>query len=207
MVMADLLTVKEVAAHLRLDDYTEQKALLEELINAAKSAIEREMNRTLDTACAYTEFHTAIDINGSGCVYVDHPPIVATTAPVVYDDNRYSPRLISTANFITDADDGGFNYSQGKIQLWNDETHFASDELTVKVIYWGGWTTTTLPRELRLGWIELVQFWYENPERVGLTDVRDGSGVFGVTIEAAEIPQQLLMLFHRYYIQNARIGV
>ena len=202
--MADLLDVATVARHMRLDDYRESQTLISELIDAAQAAIERETNRTLDTACQYVEYHTGMVLDGYGCIFVDHPPISATTAPVVYDDRRYSPRLITSTDTIRDTDDGGLNYGMGKLQLWNNEGYFSSDKLNVQITYWGGWTTATLPRDVKLAWIELVQFWFENPERVGLKYSRDGS--YGAAIEEAEIPKQLLAVFHSYRVQSVRVG-
>ena len=196
--MATLLPVATVAMHMRLEAYEDHQRLLEALITAAKAVAEREMNRPLDGPAEYVEYHTALAIRGQGVIYVDHPPILANTAPVVYDDWRYSARLIASTDIIRNTDDGGFNYLQGKLQLWNNETYFDQQQLNVKVTYWGGWTETTLPKDLQLAWIELVAFWFENPDRIGVTSMGDGS--YTVAWTEGEVPPALLAVFHSYYV-------
>lgn len=203
--MADLLSVDTVARNLRLDDYADNEMLLSALIDAAQAVIERESNRTLDTAKEYTEYHTPLVMEGIGCVYVDNPPIVATTTPVIYDDWRYAPRLLSSADWIRSVDDGGFNYAAGKIELWNTESVFAQDRLNVKITYIGGWTTTTIPGDLLQAWINLVAFWFENPDRIGLIQLQDGgSGGYSAQWEQAEVPEQLRAIFRAYRITSVR---
>ncbi len=201
--MADLLTVRTVAMHLRLDDYAPQTTLLDALIDAAQKTIEREANRSLATAAERTEYHTPLVIGGIGCIYVDQPPIQATTCPVIYDDYRYSARLISSADWIRSIDDGGANYNAGKIELWNTEVAFAQDRLNVKITYTGGWTASTIPGDLLQAWVNLVAFWFENPDRVGLTQLQDGG--YNASWEQAEVPVQLLSVFRAYHVQSARV--
>jgi len=201
--MADLLTVSDVARHLRLDDFAPHYELLDALITAAQAVIEREANRDLDTASERTEYHTPLVLEGRGCIYVDNPPILATTCPVIYDDYRYSQRLLSSADWIRSIDDGGINYNAGKIELWNTESFFAQDRLNVKITYTGGWTATTIPGDLLQAWINLVAFWFENPDRIGLTELQDGS--YRTIWERAEVPQQLLDVFRAYRVQSVRV--
>lgn len=200
--MADLLTVRTVAMHLRLDDYSPQQTLLDALIDAAQETIEREANRSLAVAVERTEYHTPMIVDGSGCIYVDNPPILATTCPVIYDDYRYSPRLISSADWIRSIDDGGANYTAGKVELWNTEGTFTQDKLNVKITYTGGWTLATIPRDLLQAWVNLVAFWFENPDRVGLTELDDGG--YSASWEQAEVPAQLLSVFRAYRVESAR---
>lgn len=199
-----LLDAETVARHIGLDGPGENSGMLTDLVAAAKAAIERECNRTLDATTAYTEYLTAMVVDGVGCVYVDHPPIVADTCPVIYDDWRNAPRLISSADWVRSIDDGGHCYSMGKIQLWNTESFFAGELHNVKITYYGGWTAATLPPDLRRAWIQLVQFWFENPDRVGIAELTEGG--YHVAWENAEIPRSLLAVFHAYRVQSTRLG-
>jgi hypothetical protein len=142
-------------------------------------------------------------LDGIGVIYVDNPPILATTCPVIYDDYRYSPRLLSSADWIRSIDDGGANYNAGKIELWNTETTFAQDKLNVKITYTGGWTASTVPGDLLQAWVNLVAFWFENPDRVGLVSMDEGS--YSVTWQQAEVPQQLRDVFQSYRLASVRV--
>lgn len=158
--MADLLTVATVARHLGLTDYEDQRTLLDEYIDAAQSVAERIMNRSLATATNYTEWHDA----SGAYFYVDHPPIVSISALV--DDAQNSARSITLTNVIQSSNDGGHNYAMGRVELWNEESGYCGLRLGTRINYTGGWTTATLPDDVRQAWIDLVVFYFNNPERV-----------------------------------------
>ena len=195
--MADLLTTAEVARAMEMDDLSDDDALLEAIIGGAQAAAEREMGgRSLDTAAAVTEYHTPLVVNGRGCVFVDRPPIVSVT--LVQDDYRFTARTISTANYIRSIDDNSRNWNMGKIELWNDEGTFAHDRNNVAITYTGGWTTSTLPGDLRQAWIDLARTWYENPDRVGIDSFGDGS--YRVNWQAGFIPEPTRQVFRAFAV-------
>ena len=158
--MADLLTVATVARHLGLTDYEDQRTLLDEYIDAAQSVAERIMHRSLATATNYTEWHDA----SGPYFYVDRPPIVSISALV--DDAQNSARSITLTNVVTDSYDGGRNYKIGKVELWDEESGYCGLRLGTRINYTGGWTTATLPDDVRQAWIDLVAYWFNNPDRV-----------------------------------------
>ncbi len=157
--MADLLKTEEVAIAMGLGDYQPDYNELNRLINVAKATIEGICNRSLDTAQTYTEYHTG----GKPYVYVKRPPIVSITS--VTDDAQYGARSIAATNYIDGTDDNGENYAIGRVELWYNESHFTPGKSQVKVVYVGGWTTATIPADIKHAWIRLVSLWYDNPER------------------------------------------
>lgn len=167
--MADLLSVEDVARAMGLVDYTDDRTELARLIDVAKATIEGICNRTLDIAATYTEYHRG----GKTHVYVKRPPIVSITS--VTDDAQYGARSIAATNYIDGTDDNGDNYAIGKVELWNTESAFTPGKSQVKVVYVGGWTTTTLPADIKDVWIRLVQLWFDNPERDAVARNADGT--------------------------------
>lgn len=193
--MAALLKVDAVMRAMEMDSLGGDDQLLEEIIDGAQKAAEREMGgRSLAEATSRTEYHTPLTINGHGCIFVNHPPIVSVTS--LYDDYRFSARLISSANYIRSIDDNSFNWNMGKVELWNDEGQFVHDRNNVAITYTGGWTASTLPGDLRQAWIDLVRYWYENPDRVGIQSFGDGS--YRVNWEGGHVPEDLRAIFNAY---------
>ena len=190
--MADLLSVETVAEYLGIADPSDDRNLLDRLINAAKRAFEDIAHRTLDTNTAYTEYHDA----GGRYIYVDRPPI--SEVSTLKDGVQDSARSISTDDWISDSDDQGKNYRAGKIELWQGESHFTGTRLDVEATYNGGWTATNIPQDLREAWIELVAFWFNNTERVGVSSIAaDGQSV---SYTAENVPLSIAKVFRRYSI-------
>ena len=188
--MADLLTVAEVARYLALGDYGEQRDTLSEMIDAAQEVIERVTWRSLALNTQRTEYYDG----GGTALWTDHAPITSIIA--LTDDVQYSARSITLTNVIQDTDDNGDNYRKGKVELWKNEGGFGGGRLSARICYEAGWTTTTLPADLRQAWIELVAFWFNNPDRVG---VRYGmAGGQSAGYENAPIPTELLAVFKAY---------
>lgn len=190
--MADLLTVAEVARYLSLgSEQGEHNTTLGEMIDAAQKVIERVTHRTLDTNTRRTEYH-----DGAGTwLYADEAPITEIIA--LTDDAQYSARSIDLDNVVT-TEDGGVNYKSGKVELWKAEGGFSGSRLGVRICYDAGWTATTLPADLRQAWIELVAFWFNNPERVGLVQAAQGGE--SIQWQQAEVPEELLRVFKSYYL-------
>jgi hypothetical protein len=190
--VADLLKVETVAQYIGLSDPSPDLDLIDRLIDAAKDAIEAMTARSLATATTYTEYHDA----GRAYIYVRVPPIVSITN--LYDDAQTSARSIGSDDWIDDTDDSGQNYRAGKVELWNDESSFGGDRLDAKVVYVGGWTTSTIPQDLLQAWVELVSFWYNNTERTGIRSASQGGQ--SVQYDENHIPKPLQSVFRRYSI-------
>jgi len=186
--MADLLTPDDVAPFLGMDDTSADYALLNTLIDAAQETIEQLTNRTLATATTYTEYHDAGDTH----IYVDRPPIVSISAlyDSAWDKGSNAARTIASTGYITDSDDQGANYRMGKVELCNTESTFGGGRLDAKVTYLGGWTTSTIPADLKQAWCELVAFWFDNPER------------FSVGANNRHVPEPLANVIRRYTLRR-----
>jgi uncharacterized phiE125 gp8 family phage protein len=188
MEMADLLTAAEIAPFLGTEAVKDDAEFVDTLIGAAQEAIEQITNRNLNTATTYTEYHDA----GEGFIYVDRPPIVSILS--LYDcawtKGSNAAREITSTNYVTDSDDQGHNYRQGKVELCNQESSFGGSRLDAKVVYVGGWTKSTLPADLRQAWIELVCYWYNEPER------------FHTANGAVQIPSGLFAVLRRYSLRR-----
>lgn len=189
--MADLLVVADVAAHLGLPSNTDQYEVIDNLIDAAQTTIERYTQRTLATNTTRTEFY-----DSARYIMVRNPPITSVNA--VTDDYHYGARSITLTDLIDEDDDGGRNYEIGKIECapWGTESGFTGGRLAVQVGYDGGWTTTTLPADLRQAWIDLVCFWFNNRDRLGL----DLGALAGAPEKAqnANVPRELREVFLAY---------
>lgn len=196
--MADLLTVEECARHIGIDDFSDDYTLIEDFIGGAKQAIETLTARSLATATSYTEYHDAGDTH----VYVDRPPIVSVTTlyDSAWEKGSNSARSISSDDWIADTDDQGENYRQGKVELCNTEGEFSGGKRDVKVTYVGGWTTSTLPQDLREAWIELVALRYNSPERIGVSS-ESGAGV-SASWDPNDIPPAQKQKIMRYSLRG-----
>ena len=159
--MADLLSVDTVARYLGLSEPGDQYSTISEMIDAAQAILERYTGRSLGNQTRYTEYHDSATV-----IYVDKPPI--STVYSLTDDYHYGSRSIALTDIIDSVDDGGRNYEVGKIECapWGTEGGFTGGRLAVAVDYLGGWTTATLPDDLRQAWIDLVVLMFNAPDRL-----------------------------------------
>ena len=195
--MADLLKVSDVARYLSLgNDYGEDHTTLSEMIDAAQKVIERATGRSLATNTQRTEYYDG----GGRWLWVNHAPI--TEVHALTDDVQYSARAIDLDNVIQDTDDGGANYAMGKVELWKNEGGLGGGRLSSRIWYAAGWTTTTLPPDLRQAWIELVAFLFNNPERIGLVQAAQSGET--VQWQQVEVPLELRRVFAAYRLTRLR---
>jgi hypothetical protein len=180
--MMALITPYEVSRYIGLPETDLDEEVMEGLVSAAQAAIENITHRSLAAATGYTEYHNG----GSESVFVKNPPIVNVTS--VTDDAQYGARTVALTDVISTQDNGD-NYAQGKIELWWNEGFFAGGRAQVKVVYRGGWDSTTIPADLKQAWIELVGFWYDVPD-----EDRAKPGY------QAYVPPHLLTAFRKYSI-------
>lgn len=184
-----LITESDVARHLGLRPDEDEEQILTTLIAAAQSAIEAVIGRSLNAATMRTEYYDA----GRRYIYTNERPI--TSVSYLADDAQTSAREISSDDWINDSDDQGLNYRAGKVELWNDESQFGGGRLDVKIGYTAGWTASTLPGYLKKAWIELVAFWFNAPDRIGVTQAM-GNGQ-NVTYDQNDIPAPIMQALRR----------
>lgn len=185
-----LITTDDVADY--IDDDSGDTVLLQSAIDAAQSVIEQFCARDLDAYTTYTEYHDG----GRGYIYVIHPPIVSITS--ITDDWQYSQRALSSDNWIKDTDDNGKNYRIGKVELWKNEGVFTGGRLSVRIVYTGGWTSTSLPGSLRQAWIELAGWMYDHPERVGkVSENVDGMSIVWAQTHMPPAIREILSYWRR----------
>lgn len=187
--MADLLSEQEVAVRMNITDPA-ALATLKALIASTQTAIENLTWRSLAVATTRTEYYNA----GQKFIRVDHAPITSVLG--LHDDAQDSPRAISSADWVSAANDQGKNYNVGKIELWNDESSFGGDRLDVRVCYVGGWTKATLPDDLREAWIQLVQVCYDFQER------NSGESANASQATPDAIPKPILQAIMRYSLRG-----
>lgn len=197
IAVSGLVSISELALHIGEADIGDSGQLMHELLEAAREAIERQLaGRSLEENQSYTERHTAVRVDGHDCVYVNNAPITSVTQLV--DDVRGAARVIDPSEYITDAVDNGENFRQGKIELYDEAGRLTAGRLNVEVEYYGGWSAATIPLDLKRAWIDLVAFWYNNQDRVGITEFSDGS--YRVTWDKGYIPPELEQVFSAYRI-------
>lgn len=187
--MADLLSVQTVATRMNVTDAAALVAL-DNLIDAAQTTIENLTWRKLSAATTRTEFYDA----GRDHIRVDHAPITGIIG--LWDDAQDSPREITSHDYICDGNDQGKLWNTGKVKLWQNESHFAGDQLDVRICYVGGWTKTTLPGDLREAWIQLVQVWHDFAER----NSGESANLSLTTPDA--VPKPILQVIMRYSLRG-----
>lgn len=181
-----MITVAQLAARLGIEGYADEDTTLQQCIDAAEAFAAAQMGRSLATATTHTEYHDA----GSRYVYVDNPPIVSVTTvhEGAWPKGSNAASLVATDDLITATDDGGQNYAAGKIECTYAYTGGMKD---VKVVYVGGWDTTTLPGDVKQALLELAGYYYNGPDRLFEDPGQD-------------VPVELVSVFRRYAIRDSK---
>ena|SRR3990167_7983487 len=121
---------------------------------------------------------------------VSQYPIITVTE--LYDDiNRDF-----TSSDLIDAADYEVYKENGIVRLYNGESAFSVGVQNIKIIYTGGYTSTTLPEDLTWAICEHVSFLYANRGSSGFSSVRFGS--LGKSYMGNPIPPALLRVYRRY---------
>lgn len=142
-----LITLQDVKNYLQIEEST-QDAQLTQMIKSVEAQVKKTLGRELESA-ERTEYY---DGDGKGIILVKEFPITAVAS--LYDDpdrDYGSDTLISSDDYIWGQVDG---LAPGAIRL--DLGFFYRSQKNVKVTYTGGYTTSTLPEDIKMALIKLV---------------------------------------------------
>jgi len=129
---------------------TDDDSLLTALIVNAQGMADMDTNRTLEvTSADATDYY---DGDGSSVLLVKRYPIVSITT--IHDDidRDYG------ADCLISSDDYFYHSAQGRIML--DGSAFNKSEKNIKVVYKGGYSSSTIPGDLKLALILLTAYLY-----------------------------------------------
>ena len=193
-----VINIEQAAAYLNLD-VDEAGEAFRMTVEAVNDRIEDFCRRQFNLE-KHTEYHD-IPSAGIGELFVKNPPIVALHS-LVDDANtdiisgRSNRSITTTANVeLLPAED------PVNIRLVDDEDTITAGDLTVKIVYTGGYEQQDMPRELVLAACEFVAAKWEGPERIA----RARQNVDGEDItwrqgdpEAPDIPVEVARELRRY---------
>jgi len=138
------------------------------LIDSVLAAAEEYCGR-LFSSDTFTEYR---DGKGQSSVVMDNPPMTALTS--VTDDAQVGARSIDTASNVLWLDE---YKRKGQVQLYNNESAFGGGRAGVKVVYTGGYTSTTIPADLKMAVMDEVLYRL-NDRAVGVANqAADGASV------------------------------
>jgi hypothetical protein len=164
----DLCNIVEVKDHVDgLSGVDTYDSMIERLINAVSEQIEKYCDREfLDSESDVTEYY---DGDGSiSRIVIRRPPITSVTS--VHDD---TDRTYGADTLIASTDYVVYN-DTGSIVL--DGSTFSRGLKNIKIIYQGGYTTSTIPSDLNLACILQCAFMFQRRKELGLTSVSGSSG-------------------------------
>lgn len=185
----NIISVDEFADYLG-DDGSTNYGRYELIINAVSHLFNSYTNRKLKSR-QLTEYY---DGNGGTVLYVDSYPIVSVSTDIdirVDTDRSYSTSdKITSTNIVIDSE-------EGRIRLENDS--FDSGEHSVKIVYTAGYTTATMPWDLKYAAMEMCRF-YQNREMSNRVGIRSEGGEGGSVTYETDMPwsvKQVLDLYRK----------
>lgn len=162
-----LITTEEVVNLGNINDASAE-AVIDLLIPGVQARAERHCMRKFDLA-TYTETHDAHE--GQRLFYVKNPPLVAITT--LTHNEPLSPQVINQTNNVRQEAD---YLQRGEVRLHNGEGVYYAGPGSIKIIYTGGWSTSTCPGDLKVALIQQVLYELNHSERIGLQGLRgDGA--------------------------------
>lgn len=160
------------------------------VINAVSHLFNTYTNRKLK-ARSLTEYY---DGNGGSELYVDNYPIVSTSTNIdirVDTDRSYSTSdKVASTDIIIDSE-------EGRIRL--DDDTFDTGAHSVKIVYTAGYSTGTMPYDLKYAAMEMSRF-YLNREKSNRVGVRSEGAEGGSITYETDMPwsvKQVLELYRR----------
>jgi uncharacterized phiE125 gp8 family phage protein len=159
------LTLEEVKLHLRLDetDVTED-ALLNDLILAAREAVEARINRALMTQTIQ------LVLDGWPCegIELPRPPLQSLTS-ITYTDYLGTAAIVPAASYFLDDENSPARVQLAYGQTWPQVSLRSSGAIVVEFVAGYGDESTDVPQSLLQAMLLLVGHWYETREAVSDT--------------------------------------
>lgn len=155
------------------------------LINAAVDTVERHVHRNI-LARSITEY---LDGDGTRILHLAHFPIQSVTSLEFLNEDESVRQTV--ADYWIKSDEG---------QVWLKSWEGTAPRWThsVKVVYSGGWTTGTIPSQIRLAGLMLVAKWFRDhdKQRDDITSTNIGGQV--VTFANDPLPRKVEALLEPY---------
>lgn len=134
-----LITAQDVMDYGNLDNEA-LRPRITSLLASVFAAAEQYCARKFSSD-QFTEY---FDATGQMNVFIENPPMTALTS--VTDDAQQAARSIDTSLNVLWLDQ---YKNRGEVRLYNNESAFTGGVAGAKVVYTGGWTSTTLPADLK----------------------------------------------------------
>lgn len=156
---------------------TKYDTLFATLITAVSRRFESFCNRTFEYNSAITEYYSG---NGErGYIYVKRPPIATVTS--IHDDvdrDFDSTTLVDADYYVVFDDRVEMKYSA-----------FTKGLKNIKIIYSGGYSTATLPADIRLAAMMQVAFVFKRRADLGLVGISGEGGSISVQSPMKLLPE------------------
>ena len=154
------VTLAEAKRHLRRGDVTEDDARISRLIPAARLHVETKTERAI---CTQTWKYLA-DAFWTGVLYIPRPPLASVTS-ITYLDTSGDSQTASSSLYTVDTDS-----RPGRIYLAKDQTWPTTYDVrhAVTVTYTCGEAQASIPENVKLAVLLLVEHWYEADESAEL---------------------------------------
>jgi hypothetical protein len=145
--------------------------LIDNIINSTSSRFEKFCDREFeDSESDVTEYH---DGDGSiDFIVVRRPPITSITS--LHDD----PDRGYNADDLIASTDYTYYSTSGIVKL--DGVTFLEGIKNIKIVYQGGYTTSTIPDDLNMACIMQSAFIFKMREKIGLTSISGEGGSVSV---------------------------
>ena len=141
----------------------------------------------------FTQYY---DGKGRGELFLRDYPIISVTTL-----NSDSSRAYAVEDNINISDDVLVDKSAGILQLWNNESAFASGHASVKVVYDAGYAV--IPRDIQEACLLLVQHVYKRfyqDQKIGVSSESIGDRT--TSFETSGIPSKVRVILDRYKKQG-----
>lgn len=189
----NIIGVDELADYLG-DDGSTAFGRYELVVNAVSHLFNTYTNRKLKSR-SLTEYY---DGDGGQSLYLDNYPIVSTSTDIdirIDTDRDYTTSdKVSSTNIVIDSE-------EGRVRLETDV--FDSGEHSVKVVYTAGYSTSTMPWDLKYAAMEMSRF-YLNRETKNRVGVRSEGAEGGSITYETDMPWSVKQVLDMY--RSPKVG-
>lgn len=156
---------------------TKYDTLFATLITAVSKRFESFCNRTFEQSSSIVEYYSGSGTNR--VIYVKRPPIASVAS--LYDD---TDRVFGSGTMI-DADD----YVADDYTVTLKNSTFMKGILNIKITYAGGYSTDTLPADLKLAAMMQVAFVFKRRADLGLVGISGEGGSISMQSPMKLLPE------------------